>query len=179
MSNNLGINPYPASLKYSGHFRLQYPVTQVGGRVAKRIGTIRSSKNPAIFHSKLSKTLRSSGSKMPSVLLGATPPSVRLEDAKCIPWRGAKRIPYSSTAVRVAKYSKSEPHLNGLEGPFVPDSFRLCAAVNQAKMRPPQTLCTFKVGGAERSLRSINPRFPQAIHNPRCLGTRVTSSFFF
>jgi hypothetical protein len=67
-------------------------------------GPIRSSKNSAIFYSKLSKTLRSSGSQMPSVLLA---------DAGCPSRRGAKRIPYSSTAGMVAKYSKSEPQLNG------------------------------------------------------------------
>ena len=64
------------------------------------------------------------------------------------------------------------PGTVGTQGPFVPDSFRSYATVNQAKMRPPQTLCTFKVGGAERSLRSINLRFPQSIHSPATSGFR-------
>jgi len=60
-----------------------------------------------------------------------------------------------------------EPHLNGFclplsNSPKVGVEFESnCSriAVNKAKMRPPETLCTFKVVGAERSLRSINLRF--------------------
>ena len=55
-----------------------------------------------------------------------------------------------------------EPHLNGfsiLAKAFELDSNRSNTAVNKGKVRPPQTLCTFNVEGAERSLRSINQHF--------------------
>jgi hypothetical protein len=93
---------------------------------------IRSSKNSANFYSKLSKT-----------------PSVLLEDAGHSSQRGVtcrypKQSPFDWIGGRVAKYSKSakypkgKPQLNGFVSDsqvlFDPDSFRVCAAVNEAKL---------------------------------------------
>jgi hypothetical protein len=76
-----------------------------------------------------------------------------------------------------AKHPKGKPDLNGLsilEKAFELDSNRSNAAVNQAKMRPPQTLCSFKVEGAERSLRSINLRFLTSFTNHSIAQSPIT-----
>ena len=149
MSNSLVINPPLPTLNYTSHFPFRAPhksnrwlSSPWFSGISKPIrssslrGTnissspksaslipyypipvpysrIPSSKNLTNFYSKLSK--------MPSVFLGAKMPSVLLVDAKCSPWRSAAGLFRKSTAGRVAKYSKSEPQLNGLEGGFEPD----------------------------------------------------------
>ena len=98
-------NPHPASLNYSCHFPLAFHRSSRWSSrrcFSRRIETIRSSKNAAIFYSKLSKTLRSPGSKMLSAFLA---------DARCLSRRGAKS----------SKNPKGKPQLNGLEGGIEPD----------------------------------------------------------
>ena len=86
-----------------------------------------------------------------------------------------------------AEYSKSSKRLKGkpdlnyffpsqcdltpeseikTKGAFELDSNRSNTAVNKGKVRPPQTLCTFNVEGAERSLRSINQHFLSPLRIP-------------
>ena len=148
MSDNL------SSLNSSGQLKFHLSASRVAKSIEANVVssrlTIRSSQNLTIFYSKISKTLRSSGSQMPGSLPGAKTPSVLLEDAGRSSQRGVTRRYPKQFSIdwiggRVAKYSeaypvdpKGKPQLNGfvsdIKGTFEPHSFRLCAAVNEAKL---------------------------------------------
>ena len=176
MSDNLVINQYPLPFPLhhkairSSSFRgtnisssLKHTSLIPDYQIPVPYSRIRSSKNSAIFYSKLfvktqispqgmdCRSCQVHFSQMPNALLGA-----------------AHRYPKGAEHSKSSKQPKGKPQLKGFSDstiafgphvPFDPDSFRLCDAENQAKIRPPKTLCTFKGEGAERSLRSINLRF--------------------
>ena len=198
MSDKLVINLHPAILNYSGQppirslrksvhssslcgtnissssksgcITLDYPIPVPYSR-------IRSSKNSAIFYSKL---LRPEGGFADKYPKGKTDLNGFLNQKQSAATAG-RVCRNCQVHILARRYSKSEPQL---EGGFEPDlNYFLtpianaptvgvefesnCSrtTVNQAKMRPPQTLCTLKVedaecftrrGGAERFLRSIN-----------------------
>jgi hypothetical protein len=103
----------------------------------------------------------------------------------CQPMGGfADKYPKGAEYSKSSKHPKGKPDLNGFcstirNAPRVGvelESNCSRTTVNKAKIRPPQTLCTFKAEGAEssyrregaeRSLRSINQHFLPPFTDPR------------
>jgi hypothetical protein len=94
------------------------------------------SRRPCVFQGRRYRALYP---KVPSALIGAARNSIRTSQ---------------NSNIFYSKLLRKKTSQGGVE----PESNPARTTVNKAKMRPPQTLCTFKVEGAERSLRSINPR---------------------
>jgi hypothetical protein len=80
----------------------------------------------------------SSGPKMPNALISAVRDSIRSSQKSIIFYSKVFTYPFGIFSV----FGRRIP-----EGGFEFDSFRLCTAVNKAKMRPPKALCTIRRDG--------------------------------